>query len=555
MPVMNKLKRTRDERGAVAVLAGVLAVCLFTLSAFAIDLGQAWAKKSLLQTNVDIAVMAAAAELDNDGACNVEVIDVATEYLTKPENAVPEELAFKAVNLGGSPGDPDGFIRCNDWKVELWAPEAHVAYGPARLIAGAGDSLEVPAFAAAQIKSPSQSHSLPMYAVSGCDYGQQTIADPPPGPPLSKSPPAMTPIGTAEVKGLVITPSEAPDDAVEPFPVTVTGQVKGVPAGTTGQVTFTNPTTGDIIEAGTASGLPTGPGWNSFSISVGTVPQTVLDVTGIWWVRIKVVNGASTNYSPNAEAIPFTNGELMFCDGAVSGNFGTLKIARSDGTPATWIEMNIIKGLEPVMQVNGSSVVPCSPVDSDSTPSSPTDCVSTDPGFANEAATDGLVNGSGGHPGRLDHDTTPGCDRNGGSSRTQSAPKQLNDDMLSCFITGGHSVADVVAGVPEILSSDIFKSPRFFMIPVIPVEAASGASGAYPIIDFRPGFITEEASSATAGNPGSITGHNGVWFHSSHVEKLNVVLFDEAALPESAPAVGGEVDYIGHGTKVLVMVE
>ena len=141
-----------------------------------------------------------------------------------------------------------------------------------------------------------------------------------------------------------------------------------------------------------------------------------------------------------------------------------------------------------------------------------------------------------------------------GSSRTNTAP-DLNDDVLSCFITGGHDVGDVVAGVPEILSADILRSPRFFMLPVIPVQAANGASGAYPIVDFRPGFLTEESLAATNGNPGAVTGHNGVHFHSNHVEKLNVVLFDEAALPETAPAVGGEVDYIGSGTKVIVLVD
>lgn len=539
------------------MMVAILAIALFAFSAFAIDLGHAWAKKSLLQTNVDLAVMAAAAELDNDGACNQEVIDTAEEYLTKPENEVPEDLVFKTVDLNGSPTDLDGFIRCNDWKVELWAPRAHVEFGPARVLPDPAtpDFVEVPAYAAAQIMSPGQSTSLPMYAVSGCDYGQQTISDPPPGPPPANNPPEMTPAGSADIKSLVVTPAEAPDDAVTPFPASVTGQIKNPVAGSTGQVTFTNPADGTIIEAGSPVAFPTGSGYVSFTIPLSTVPQQVLDVTGIWWVRIKVVNGASTDYSPSDESVPFTNGELMFCDGAVSGNFGTLKIARDPGNPSTWVEMNIIHGLQPVLEINASSAVPCSPVDSDSAPVSPTDCVSTDPGFPNEAATDGLVNGSGGHPGRLDHDTTPGCDRNGGSSRTQSSPKQLNDDMLSCFITGGHSVGDVVAGVPEILSSDIFRSPRFFMIPVIPVEAANGASGAYPVIDFRPGFITEETPSAMAGNPGAITGHNGVRFHSNHVEQLNVVLFDEAALPESAPAVGGEVEFVGHGTKVLVLVE
>ena len=207
-----------------------------------------------------------------------------------------------------------------------------------------------------------------------------------------------------------------------PFAVTVTGEVKGIAAGTTGQVTFSNPAGGAPIPAGTPVTLPTGGGWNSFTISLPTVPQPVLNANGIWWVRIKVVTGATTDFSPAAEAEPFTVGDLLFCDGMVSGNFGSLKIARSSGNPSTWLEMNMIDGIEPTLQINASNAVPCSPVDSDHSPTNPTDCLGTDPGFPNQAATNGLVDGSGGRPGRLDHDTTPGCDRTGGSSTEPTRP-------------------------------------------------------------------------------------------------------------------------------------
>ena len=206
----------------------------------------------------------------------------------------------------------------------------------------------------------------------------------------------------------------------------------------------------------------------------------------------------------------------------------------------------------PHLVVNASNVVPCSPVDSDHTPVNPTDCVSTDPGFPNSAATDGFV-GTSSSPGRLRVPTTPGCDRNGGDDETPSPA--LNDDLLTCFILGGHSVGDVAAGVDNILSADIFDSPRFFYIPVIPVQAANGASGQYPIIDFRPGFITKESMAATADARGAISGHNGITFHSGHIEQIDVVLFPASALPETAPPRGGEIDYTGGGTKVPVLVE
>jgi hypothetical protein len=544
--------RSRDERGATAILFAALALVLLAVSALAIDVGQVYAKRSALQSNVDFAVMAAAAELDSDGACNQEVIDAAEDYLEKDTNVVPDQIAL---NLGGTAGDEDGFIRCNDWKVELWAPTANVEYGLARAVLDeetADEGVDVPAYAAAQIKSPSQTDMLPMYAVSGCDAGAQVLTDPPPGPGPANDPPAMIPAGTSPVRNIAITPNEVESDLLEPQgPISVTAQIQGTGV-RTGQIVFYNASTGATIDAGTATSLPSGGGWNDFTLTAATVPQAVLDENGIWWVRIRVTSGAAVDWSPDDESAAFTVGDLLFCDGMVGGNFGTLRLARNDVVNGLWVETNIIRGVQAHLTTNASNVVPCSPVDSDHTPVSPTDCVSTDPGFPNEAATDGFV-GTTSDPGRLRVPTTPGCDRNGGDDET--ATPALNDDLLTCFILGGHSVGDVVAGTDNILSADIFNSPRFFYIPVIPVEAANGASGAYPIIGFRPGFVTEETMAATATARGPITGHNGIHFQSGHIEKINVVLFPESALPETAPPVGGEIDYTGSGTKIVALVE
>ena len=545
--------RSRDEHGATAVLFALLALVLLGVSALAVDVGQVYAKRAALQSNVDLAVMAAAAELDSDGACNPEVVAAAIDYLQKDTNEVPDQVTL---DLGGSPGDGDGFIRCNDWKVELWAPTAHVDYGLARAVMNedtADEGIDVPAYAAAQIKSPSQTDTLPMYAVSGCDNGAQTLTDPPPGPAPTSTAPPTTPVGDADIKNpLTVTPNDVDSGTAAPYPVTVTGEVKSL-GGYTAQAVFYNATGLTYPATGSAT-VPTGGGYKAFSIAVPTVPAEVLASNGIWWVRVKFTSGATTKWSKYQDSGAFTVGNLLFCDGMVSGNFGTLRLARNDAVSAKWIEMNIINGVQPQLVTNASSAVPCSPVDSDHAVVSPTDCISTDPGFPNEAATDGFVNGSSGEPGRLKTPTMDGCDRNGGSDMTAASPN-LNDDILTCFILGGHSVGDVVAGVDNILSADIFDSPRFFYIPIIPVEAANGASGAYPIIGFRPGFITEESMAATATARGAITGHNGITFHSGHIETIKVVLFPESALPDTAPPRGGEIDYTGSGTKVLTLVE
>lgn len=549
------ITRKRDERGATVILVAVLAVSLLVVSAFAVDMGQVYAKRSALQSNVDMAVLAAAAHIDGSDTCTAEAVAAATDYLTKPENAVDGQ---HAVDLGGGVNDGDGFINCDGWRVELTAPAADAPFGFGQL-AGV-DGVEVPAFAAAEIKSPSSSYSLPMYAVSGCDYGSQQISDPPSSGGNATAPTDLEPDTQQHnnVEFTITTPSPAE-----------------VPAGTTSQtmvLTATNSANANFNFAGvTAVGFTKTTGEHYqvaggliSSITAGTitgvpVPSEVLAASGVWWVRVYKDNKWSDG---DGGIKAFTVGDLLFCNGSISGNFGTINIARSDANPGSWVSMNIIRGIEPTLSIYpGTScddgVAPA--VTSEHNPNDGTNCLGTDPGFPNQEATDGLIQGVGSTSGRLDKDTTGNCSRGGDGSRTTGTPGpksvNLNDDLLTCFIIDGSSIQNVVDGTPEILSADIFKSPRFFQLPVIPVEATNGSSNWYPIIDFRPGFITSQTTAATNASPGTVDTYNGVVFQSGHVESLRVILFDEASLPEFAPAVGGEGEYTGSGTKVIVLVD
>lgn len=532
--------RNRDESGATAVMVALLALVLLGAGALAVDVGQVMAKRSALQSNVDHAVMAAAAELTSGGSCNPEVIATAEAYLTKAANEVPDQAT---VDLTGSSGDGDGYITCNNWRVDLWAPTSHISYGLARAVTDT-EGVDVPAHAAAQIKSPSTSKALPMYAVSGCDNGPQQIADPPPGHSSPGNSPPDLPDGSPPYNSadFTVNPTEVESGTPAPVAMTLTG---------TGLV--------DVVEVGfsQASGAhhvvtPSSPPTDT-EVQIGSVPAEVLATDGVWWVRV----WDGTRWSRGSEAQPFTVGDLLFCDGAVSGNFGALKISRSDTTPSNWLARNMIKGPEPVLATYDGALTECANAapwvtSEHAPPNDGTNCVGTTPGFFGLDATQGLVSGSGGSSGRLDADTTEGCDRSGGSGRTVATPPgpSLNDDQLECFLVdSSYTVADVIAGDPGILSSDILNSPRFFQIPVLPVEAASGSSNFYPIIDFRTGFITMEGSGQPLGT------YNGLEFHSNQVQKVNVVLFDDAVLPETAPPVGGEIDYIGSGIKVIVLVE
>ena len=543
--------RNRDERGATAVLFALLALVLLGVSALAIDVGEIYAKRSALQSNVDLAVMAAAAELDSDGACNPEVVAAATDYLENNNNEVPDQVA---VELGGTPGDGDGFIRCSDWKVELWAPTAKVDYGLARAVMDEGtadEGVDVPAYAAAQIKSPSRNHGLPMYGVAGCDYGPQTIRDDS-GPAPAIAVPPLTPDSATHNTATFTVNPDSQSTPSTPTQVTLTGSnLSGATA-----VTFTGaggpPDHHEVTSTSFISA--------SATTIVVNVPPAVLAIEDVWFVR--VLKG--TAYSERASAQRFTVGApRAYCAGSLEGNYGTIDLPRSD--TSFDLEWNIIFGPQPELAIHPSPAGECSgdagSVESKTNPVDGTNCLASEPGVKIAAANDGLISGSGGQRGRLDQNSTSGCSRSGDNSRTPTTIKAryINDDLLSCFIINNARISDLItAGVGTIgekaLSADIFKSPRYFWIPIVQREPSTGKKS-WPIVAFRPGFITDQAVFATEQSPGLVSEHNGLVASPSGLRELHVILFDEKALPEFAPSSGGEIDYTGSGTKVIVLVD
>jgi hypothetical protein len=543
--------RARDERGATAILFAALALVLLGLSALAIDIGHVYAKRSALQSNVDFAAMAAAAELDSDGACNQEVIDKAVEFLEKDANQVPDQAA---IDLTGAPGDVDGFIRCNDWKVELWAPTAHVDYGLARAVMNeetADAGVDVPAFAAAQIKSPSRNHGLPMYGVTGCEYGPQIIRDDSGPAPTLAVPPLTPDSATYNTATFTVSPDNqpTPNTATQ---VTLTGSnLTGATA-----VTFTGaggpPDHHEVLAIDFVSA--------SSTKIVVNVPAAVLSIEDVWFVR--VLKG--TTYSARASAQRFTVGApRAYCAGSLEGNYGTIDLPRTD--TSFDLEWNIILGPQPSLAIHPAPAGECSgdagSIESKTGPVDGTNCLASEPGVKIGQTNDGLISGKGGQRGRLDKDSTSGCSRSGDNSRTPTTikSKYINDDLLSCFIINNARISDLINATDgsigeKALSADIFNSPRYFWIPIVQREPATGKKS-WPIVAFRPGFITDQAVSATEQSPGVISEHNGLIAGPSGLRELHVILFDEKALPEFAPSSGGEIDYIGSGTKVVVLVD
>ncbi|GAA2150410.1 hypothetical protein GCM10009844_31310 [Nocardioides koreensis] len=551
--------RARNERGAAAVLFALLAVLLLGIGAFAVDFGQAYAKKSLIQTDVDLAALAAAAELDDEDSCNSDVVTKATEFLKKSENAVPGQATDGsggvAVDLDNLDHN-DGYIICEDWTVKLWAPYAHVPFGLARALPGNFDGVDVDAEAWAQVRAARAGATLPFFAVTGCDYGLQSIRNDSKTP---STPPApdLLPDSVDKDNSLVFTISTNPNPiptGTDAVTVTLTGKDLG---GVT-QVGFATATAHHEV---TISTTPKG----TTTITV-TLPNEVRTVDDTWFVRVMTPDKKGLNsWSSDSTAQSLTVGPpKLYCDASNEGNFGTIDVPRSD--PAHVVEMNIIWGVEPALEPHPSPTGECSSLISENNnPVDGTNCVATEPGLKVAETNRGLITGvDADDPGRLDSASTSNCSRAHSDSRTSATilGTHINDDLLSCFISNGATIGDLVSSRDEsddgyhALSADIFNSPRFFWVPIFNSDPDTGKKY-WPIKEFRPGFISEERLTDRRDAHGDITDLNGLVSDDSghNIRELKVILFDRTALPDVAPTVGGEGDYTGAGPKAIVLVK
>lgn len=564
------LSRSRDERGATAILFALLALVLLGVGAVAIDMGQVYAKRSSLQSGVDQAVLAAAAELDGTNTCTTKARAAAKHYLESnwidnSNDPIPVDLTLQ----GTDPRfDPSGFIKCTGWEVELWAPKAHVDFGLAKALDGSNEGVDVPAYAKAGVFSPATG-VMPAFAVAGCDYGPETLLDPPGGhesvyvPTLTESTPPYADSSLAGLSPEVIALNQFTS-------LTISGPNGGHRFAGINAVAFTTEDGGHVEILDTAIAPAPHITVSENTVVISEVPAAVRDVERVWWVRVS--KDAGMRWTDPAEAQPLRVGapQLECAGSGNEGNFGTVDLphlspsANAEKAIEWNMATNVSFGLTTLLGTSGS----CNPGTGGavSPTADGTNCVKSKPGFAGNPATNGLISGpSSSQPGRLAaKSTTSGCAPDGGSGDFHT-PKiggsyyDINDDTLSCFFTNGTTSVDDVSlnggsyPGPEVVSADVFESPRFVWVPVFALQPDAGGSNWYSIVDFRPGFITGELGGsrrdAKVMDPAT---ENGLAFASSGIETLKVVFFDADALPASM-AGGPVMTYLGVGTKVIVL--
>lgn len=543
----------RDERGATAVLFALLAMVLLGVGAVAVDMGQVYAKRGSLQSTVDLAVLAAAPELDGTNTCTADAINAATAYLQ--DNWIDQSNDPFSVNLGGSAGDDDGFIKCTGWKVNLWAPKARVDFGLAKALNPGNDGVDVPATAEAQVMS-ARLHTMPYYATPSCSNGMQVLSTDSKGlstpPPIPLTPSSLVNNPLVNVTALSVAASPL-GVAIPTLVITGTGFLGATKVGFTTAAGdhFESPSTGSTMVVN-----------SNTQITVTNVPSGVVNIDDNWYVRVfnaALWSASDGNATKGVQKL--TIGEpKLYCLDSSQGNFGSLLVPRKGGSgnPNTTLSENVAQGIDHALGLMPGA--PNAPNECAGLPGAITEavdgqnCVSTDTGLPANALEDGLIKGISGSPGLLEAPATSPCSR----PNVNVAGHSVNDDVLSCFFTNGTiRVGDVIKSSysgGSVISEDIFTSPRFFWVPVI--TAPPNGKKEVSIQAFRPAFITDQPESATRNAPGStLTSPNGLTLNGTKVRELRIAFLNTKALPESVAAEGGEIAYLGFGPKVVVLTD
>jgi hypothetical protein len=585
----------------MAVIVALSAVLLFSVAALCVDLGNAYSRKRSLQTQADFAAFAAVKGGANLPAATTtplasqDAVIQAAAYLNRNlpqddaqgprtcEAATPPtcitaaqlvngRLADGEVKYGHYVGGLSGTFVASKNEITVITPKSLVDYGLAQAMGPGHDSLNLQTKATVAIKSAKIS-TLPFYAYTGCDYGPQTISEPNNGH-------AATTVNlshASESNAATLTTLN---------PVTV------IYNDTTNSLTITGSNLGSVTQVGFFESGNSTAGPEPVTVDVLTdaahrtntmvkidapLPAAVTGVQNVWYVRVKigpdwssVTNGNGANAT--LMALPFTIGNaLLTCgQGSNDGNFGTLKF-QSTGQ---WEETarNIATGLDheldtfptPVPNYLCSATTPL-PVRTVLWPNEGTNCVDTETGMSQNAATAGFVTGltTGGYnfAGLLTRTTAgTGCASNGTPVTKSLLGKTINNDTLSCFFLNTTTNVGQITGSTytqpgPVLDQKIWSSPRMVFVPVLGIEPSSGGSNKYQIIDFRPGFVTDQTETAVKATPATL--NNGLTLSSngSDVQSVQIVFFNPKALPDPPGGIAVS-DYIaGKGPKIVRLID
>jgi Flp pilus assembly protein TadG len=608
----------RDESGVVAVVAAVLVTLLFAVAALGVDLGNAMDRRQKVQTQADFAALAGGAELPAASltplATDPEVLAVARYLINNDvlddgtrkldlKGMTETTLAAKLVSNSAADQAAYGHVYYGRFNssgqlvpslnhLTVTTPGKKISFGLASAV-GFSD-VTVTGRATAGIFSRGAIASLPFYAYDGCDWGQQIISH----STSNASAPNLftgTDWGTGNWNGrptLTAPTPLAPNSS--PQQVAVNSDSTMLTLRGTNLSLWDNSPNGEGVTAvgfflpdGTAPHVIPRSQITVVSPTEIRVPATVSslpDANGkTFYIRIQYRARQGSNYNLHGSDIATTmaytdvGDATLFCnDQKNSGNFGSLTIHRTDSNNSAnngWLPLNIALGID-VPQVNLTTykatitTSSCGNGDSNAifsdTKSAEINCLITDTGFPQNPATAGFIQGVGAVPGRLKK-IDSGC----GGATVGKPPirsvqvhgtHQINNEVLTCYFTDNATTVAQVSNKnysgAAVIDDDIYTSPRFFFVPVVNKQPSNGKK-AFPIIDFRPAFMTGQMGAATKLNPHVYYDDattNGLEVAQNSVQSFRVVFINPTALPP-LPGAGSLLDYTGSGPKQLLLID
>ena len=584
----------RSDAGAIALVTVAVAVVLIIFAAFAVDLGNAFARKRMVQSQADFAALAGAALLDGTPSSEAVARTEAAEYLFLNEVLGDDFTAAEMLDGSLVNGEIEVF---DDYrKVRVTAPPATVGLGFAGVIGQ--DELDVQAVAVAGIFTPGA--LAPFFIAEGClvEGGSRLEIKTDPGnvEPADFVPNEFSPQGAIPSLDGAPTPFELlPDEADQEITVpgdsleTIThvGLVWGESAEETLIVTDDPDTSENEIVV--ASGAKK----NDPDTVTFVVPKEVVTFESAPFAQSRVVyvqvaageDGPWSDFNVEASFTTAVNGVTIpdACGEKSTGDFGLIDSPRSNTKNLTAAQQNVAEGLDhAVVPYPGGSAklqalgipsgqtedakwndlcvkyeylaTPDALVLDEPNPFGVPNCLNIYTGNKAPVLDAGLIEG-GSSPdfdGRLYAPKTEACDRD--KKVVLNQPWTINDDLLSCYIKGNSSVNDVLtAGTTDILETSIVDSPRFLIVPVIYAEYPP-ANGNYPIVDYRGAMISAELPNSTRSNP-KPEPDNGLIISNKKVGAMTVTYFNLETLPEVVSSTGNVLDYIGTGPKVIRLLQ
>lgn len=569
-------RRTRDERGVVAVVFGILAVLFFCVAAMGVDLGNAMDRKKENQNSADLAALAGSSNLPDHSDTTLQKV---ADFLNKNQPATdgtdkcdPSSGPVTAADLrDGMPANGEVSFPTTD-SITVTAPATKVNFGLASVMGV--QSTCVQSQATARLASGGLGMA-PYYATSNCDSGIQTLKSNASGLSVPVTVPTLYADSDTNASTLsTISPNQIPLNSTLAS-VTITG--KKLDAANVDQIGFFN---SDRSAPTATTPIPLTQSATSLQVFV---PVSVAAIQDVWYVR---VHSPTTNkWSTRSEALSLVVGSaVLSCDpNSASGNFGSLDLPGWKGTSGInstndQLAMNIASGLKPPLSLTTYKGTPfpagqCPAmgagsvsVISDDTHLYPnTNCVNTSTGLDTGAASEGFLTGVGPvSNGKLRADTSPACTALGRPTRyhgnISGKDLNVNDDLLTCFfVDSSTTIAQAIAynGTGSLFTQDIWKSPRFSLIPVFTADPPG--SKTYPILKFVAGFICDQPTGATKANmfeDNTQTDHGLVvtWAGSNpKLGAIRMIFFPLEALPPP-PDGGVLVDYFGTGKKVPTLI-